>query len=260
MNHTNKISPSAQLMSGVYVEHGASIEANVILGPNVVVLCQDENNSGTQIMAGAVIGANSTILSGVTVGHNARVEPGTVVTRSVPPYAIVEGNPAHISGYVETYEANSGMQQVNNEVVVSPSVQKTNVKGVTLHQFRMVPDIRGNLSVGEFEREIPFTPKRYFLVFDVPSAETRGEHAHVKCEQFLVAVKGSVSIVTDDGVSRKEFLLNKPSMGLYLPAMIWGIQYKYSSDAVLMVFASDYYDNSDYIREYSEFKKHTNQA
>jgi hypothetical protein len=128
-------------------------------------------------MVGAVIGANATILSGVTIGTNARVEPGTVVTCSVPPYAIVEGNPAYISDYVEAHEAVGILDQKTHGVGINPKKQETRVNGVTLHQFRMVPDMRGNLSVGEFEKEIPFSPKRYFLVFGVPSAETRGEHA-----------------------------------------------------------------------------------
>lgn len=117
----------------------------------------------------------------------------------------------------------------------------------------MVPDLRGSLTVGEFAREIPFVPKRYFLVFDVPTAETRGEHAHHRCEQFLVAVRGSVSIVADDGDMREEFILDRPQLGLYLPPMTWAIQYRYTADAILLVFASEYYDPADYVRDYGEF-------
>lgn len=113
--------------------------------------------------------------------------------------------------------------------------------------------MRGNLSVGEFPKEIPFTPRRYFLVFDVPSTDVRGEHAHRKCHQFLICVKGSCSIVIDDGKSRGEIMLTNPYTGLYLSPMVWSIQYKYSADAVLLVFASDYYDSTDYIRDYDQF-------
>ncbi|WP_456362697.1 sugar 3,4-ketoisomerase [Xanthomonas sp. 60] len=127
------------------------------------------------------------------------------------------------------------------------------VRGVKSYTLSSIPDMRGSLSVGEFDREIPFTPKRYFIVFGVPTAETRGEHAHWQCHQFLVAVKGSVHVVADDGFNRQEFILDKPNSGLYLPPMTWGIQYKYSEDAVLLVFASDYYDSSDYIRDYGQF-------
>jgi hypothetical protein len=107
--------------------------------------------------------------------------------------------------------------------------------------------------VGEFGRNIPFEIKRYFLVFDVPSSEVRGEHAHRACHQFLVCVHGSCAVVVDDGFRRREFMLNRPNLGIYIPPMTWGVQYKYSSDAVLLVFASDYYFAEDYIRDYNEF-------
>jgi hypothetical protein len=73
------------------------------------------------------------------------------------------------------------------------------------------------------------------------------------CHQFLIAVKGGLRVVADDGEHREEVVLDRSNLGLYLPPMTWGIQYRYSSDAILLVFASDYYDSADYIRNYSEF-------
>ena len=93
------------------------------------------------------------------------------------------------------------------------------------------------------------------MVFDVPSVETRGEHAHRECHQFLICVRGSCAVVADDGINRQEFLLDRQDLGIHLPPMVWGIQYKYSADAVLLVFASHYYDSTDYIRNYSEFRQ-----
>jgi UDP-2-acetamido-3-amino-2,3-dideoxy-glucuronate N-acetyltransferase len=113
--------------------------------------------------------------------------------------------------------------------------------------------MRGSLTVGEFDRSIPFVAKRYFMVFDVPSLEVRGEHAHRECHQFLICVRGSCSVVADDGFNRQEFLLNRPDLGIHLSPMVWGIQYKYSIDAVLLVFASHYYDCLDYVRNYDDF-------
>ncbi|WBU51738.1 FdtA/QdtA family cupin domain-containing protein [Kosakonia pseudosacchari] len=113
--------------------------------------------------------------------------------------------------------------------------------------------MRGCLSVGEFSRSIPFEAKRYFIVYDVPTKETRGEHAHHECHQFLIAIKGIIHVVADDGINRQEFVLNAPNIGIYLPPKTWGIQYRYSSDAILLAFASDYYDAKDYIRDYDEF-------
>ncbi|MGY2258326.1 WxcM-like domain-containing protein [Pseudomonas sp. SDO55104_S430] len=244
---------------GVQVWDGINIENDVFIGPNATFTNDRMPRSKqypdeflrTVVKARASIGANATILPGLTIGENAMVGAGAVVTRSVPPFAIVVGNPAKIIGYADALDNSSESMKVSASS--KPAVTGTNVAGVTLHTFKAVPDLRGSLSVGEFEREIPFTPKRYFLVYDVPTADTRGEHAHHQCHQFLIAARGSIRVVVDDGKTREEITLDKPNMGLYLPPMTWGIQYKYSQDAMLLVFASDYYDSADYIRDYSEF-------
>jgi dTDP-4-dehydrorhamnose 3,5-epimerase-like enzyme len=114
-------------------------------------------------------------------------------------------------------------------------------------------DLRGSLSFGEIYRHVPFEVKRYFLVFDVASEHVRGEHAHHTLQQFLVCVAGRCHVVTDDGTSRHEVVLDSPAKGLYLPAMVWATQYKFTSDAVLLVLASEYYDAGDYIRVYDDF-------
>jgi len=132
-------------------------------------------------------------------------------------------------------------------------IMASSVSGVTVHRLNLVEDARGNLAAGEFERQIPFVPKRYFLIFGVPAKEVRGEHAHRSCDQFLTCPRGSVAIIVDDGTSSEEIVLDHPSLGLYVPSMIWGTQYKYSADALLLVFASEYYDPDDYIRDYNEF-------
>lgn len=245
---------------GVQLWNGVSLENNVFVGPNATFTNDIKPRSKvypeaflrTVVEQGASIGANATILPGVRIGRNAMIGAGAVVTRSVPPNAIVVGNPAKIIGYAD---AGSGSGSVEEDAIASakPGVRTCSVRGVQLHTFNAIPDMRGSLSVGEFEREIPFSPKRYFLVYDVPTAETRGEHAHFNCHQFLIAVKGSVHVVADDGSRREEFVLDQPNVGLYLPPMTWGIQYKYSEDAVLLVFASDFYDADDYIRRYDAF-------
>ena len=87
----------------------------------------------------------------------------------------------------------------------------------------------------------------------MPSREVRGEHAHKTCHQLLICVKGSLQVLLDDGVSRAEVLLQDPATALYMPPMIWGSQFGYSGDAILVVLASHPYDSSDYIRDYEEF-------
>lgn len=243
---------------GVQLWDGLRIADDVFIGPNVTFSNDKVPRSRerpaeflqTHIEAGASIGAGATILPGIQIGRNAMVGAGAVVTRSVPPNAIVVGNPARITGYVDSagdrIQASQDGERTFESVPVSgPAV---------IHQLPRISDMRGNLSVGEFERSVPFDAKRYFLVFDVPSVETRGEHAHKACHQFLVCVRGSVNVVADDGRDRQEYVLDRPEKGLHLPPMVWGIQYKYSPDAVLLVFASHYYDADDYIRDYEQFR------
>lgn len=242
--------------AGVQLWDGIRLEDDVFVGPNASFTNDRFPRSKshpasflqTTVERGASIGAAAVILPGLHIGRNAMVAAGAVVTRSVPANAIVAGNPAKIVGYVDApreVEVVAGRQEVG----AVPS----GVAGVTLHRLPRISDIRGSLSVGEFDRSIPFTAKRYFMVFDVPSVETRGEHAHRECHQFLVCIRGSCAVVADDGRVRKEFLLDQPDIGIHLPPMVWGIQYKYSADAVLLVFASHYYDGADYIRDYAEF-------
>jgi len=125
---------------------------------------------------------------------------------------------------------------------------------VSVHRLPRAKDLRGSLCYGEVMRQVPFEVKRYFVVFDVPSESVRGEHAHRKLHQFLVCISGQCHLVTDDGAERHEFVLDSLSKGVHIPPMVWGIQYKISREAILLVLASDYYDPADYIRDYSEFR------
>jgi acetyltransferase-like isoleucine patch superfamily enzyme/dTDP-4-dehydrorhamnose 3,5-epimerase-like enzyme len=234
---------------------GVRLEAGAELGPGVT-LEAPEPNQRADIVIGpqARVGAGALICAGVRLGQGAVVAAGAVVAQNVPPYAVVSGVPARIIDYVQTASRAPAMAwHQRAEFPAQPSVVPLGVGDVTLHRFKYLHDPRGDLSVGEFDKEIPFLPKRYFLVMNVPSDKTRGEHAHRKCHQFLVCVKGSCALVVDDLEQRCEVQLDSPELGVYLPPMTWGIQYKYSSDAVLLVFTSDYYDANDYIRDYDEF-------
>lgn len=246
---------------GVQLWDGVTLEDDVFIGPNATFTNDlfprskkfPEKFARTIIRRGASIGANATILPGITIEQGAMIGAGAVVTRSVPPNAIVVGNPAKIVGYVDAKPVSVPEAGPARAGGLGLNISGTNVRGVTLHKMKEAADIRGSLSVGEFEQDIPFSPARYFLVYGVPTAETRGEHAHYECHQFLLAIKGSVHVVAFDGSKREEFVLDSATTGLYLPPMTWGIQYKYSSDAVLLVFASHHYDNADYIRSYDDY-------
>jgi hypothetical protein len=237
---------------GVQLWDGATIEDDVFIGPNATFTNDKfprskqhpEKFSRTVIEKGASIGANATILP-VTVGRGAMIGAGSVVTDDVPPYAIVRGNPGRIVGYVGVplqSESIEGKEESN--------------KSLTLARMYAIPsfsDMRGSLSVIEWEKQMPFLVKRVFYAYDTPTSEVRGEHAHKECHQFLIAISGSVNVITDDGTIRHEFVLDSPSKGLYLPPGIWGVQYKHQANTILLVLASHEYDKNDYIRDYSDF-------
>lgn len=245
------------LKCGVQLWDGITLEDDVFVGPNATFTNDRFPRSKqypeafvrTVVRHGASIGANATVLPGLTIGQYAMVGAGTVVTKDVPPFAIVVGNPARIVGYVQANK-NADSIQVTDGIRTDGKLE---VAGVHLYELPMITDLRGNLTFAEHTGLLPFLPKRYFLVFDVPSQDVRGEHAHHECHQFLVCVKGSCSVVVDDGRSRAEVILNRPNLGLHISPMVWATEYKYSQDAVLMVLASDVYKAEDYIRDYDQF-------
>ena len=256
-----EIDDRVTIKNGVQIWDGLRIGKDVFVGPNVTFTNDKFPRSKqypekfllTRVGDRASIGGGAVILPGLTIGEGAMIGAGAVVTRSVPPFAIVVGSPARIIGYVEGGASQRSLSAEQRSFGPDIGATRLGIGNVSLHRLKCVEDMRGSLSVGEFLNDVPFTPKRYFLVYDVPSIETRGEHAHRQCHQFLVCVRGSCAVVIDDGKRRSEVLLDGPGKGIYLPPMIWGTQYKYSSDAVLIVFASEYYDAADYIRDYSEF-------
>ncbi|MBY0499338.1 MAG: FdtA/QdtA family cupin domain-containing protein [Nitrosomonas sp.] len=116
-----------------------------------------------------------------------------------------------------------------------------------------ISDPRGNLSFIEGGQHIPFEINRVYYLYDVPGGSDRGSHAHKKLHQFIVAMSGSFDVVLDDGLKKRRFHLNRSYYGLYVCPMMWRDLDNFSSGAVCMVLASAHYDESDYIRDYSQF-------
>jgi len=231
----------------------AKIDSSANVGQRVVLAGDD-----IVIRANARLDAACVIAEGVTIGQGAWVRAGAVVLRSVPANAIVEGNPAEVVGYVDRTPIDRQVDSLLFDAsrlgdVGRPARIPFEVGGGVLYLMRRFVDARGSLTVGEVPSELPFSPARYFVVFGVPSIELRGEHAHKRCQQFLICLHGSCRVLLDDGKRRCEVLLDRPDMGVYMPEMIWGTQYRYSPDAVLLVFASRPYEAEDYLRTYDDF-------
>jgi len=129
---------------------------------------------------------------------------------------------------------------------------------VSIDQCRIIElpkiaDPRGNLSVIEGGRHIPFEIKRVFYLYDVPGGESRAGHALKNTEQFIVAASGSFDVILDDGKERRTFVLNRSWKGIYVPPMVWRELINFSSAGVCLVLASAYYDENEYYRDYQEF-------
>lgn len=115
-------------------------------------------------------------------------------------------------------------------------------------------DPRGNLTVAEQMKNVPFEVKRVYWTYDVPAGERRGGHAHKECVEFIIAVSGSFTVTLDDGKGNcKDFHLNHPWEGLLVPTGIWRTLEDFSSGAVCLVLASELFDEADYFYEYDEF-------
>lgn len=125
-----------------------------------------------------------------------------------------------------------------------------------LIKLPLIKDLRGNLSIVEQFRHIPFEMKRIFYIYDVPTGESRGSHAHKKLHQFLICLSGSFDVLLDDGVNKSSVHLNRPWIGLHIPPGIWASEANFDPGSVCLVLASDYYDELDYIREYDHFQSY----
>ncbi|MFC4770321.1 sugar 3,4-ketoisomerase [Effusibacillus consociatus] len=126
---------------------------------------------------------------------------------------------------------------------------------IKIYNFKVMGDQRGSLVSLEGNKNLPFEIKRVYYIFHTLGDVRRGCHAHKDLKQVLVCTSGSCKVLLDDGSTKKAVILDSPTKGLFLDKMIWREMYDFSPDCVLMVLASDYYDESDYIRNYSEFLK-----
>lgn len=247
---------------GVQLWDGVTLGDDVFVGPNATFTNDlrprsrqwQDQVARTVVEEGASIGANATILPGLTIGRGAMVGAGAVVTRNVPPNAVVVGNPARIIGYEGAVTVDRLGSVPPADITADPDV---GVGGARLIALPAFSDLRGDLAVLEFAGEVaglPFVPRRQFVVSGVTSGHVRGEHAHRQCSQFLSCVSGTMDVLVDDGERRASVRLDRPSVGLLVPPGVWAAQFNFSVDAVLVVLASHPYEAEDYIRDYEQFR------
>lgn len=124
-----------------------------------------------------------------------------------------------------------------------------------LIELPKIHDHRGNLTFIENSRHIPFDIKRVYFLYDVPGGAARAAHGHKSLHQLMIAMSGSFDVTLDDGLEKKRYHLNRSYYGIYIPPMMWRDLDNFSSGAVCMVLASDYFDESDYYRNYEDFVK-----
>lgn len=230
---------------GVQLWDGVTIEDDVFVGPNATFTNDafprsrqyPEQFPRTLVKRGASIGANATILPGLVIGAGAMVGAGAVVTKDVPDGAIVVGNPARAIGNV-------------GERKGKPQRARPVARTIELP---LIPDDRGLLTFGQAEAHIPFIPRRYYSILQVPRGKIRGEHAHRAQHGFIVCLTGGVTVTVDNGHAEHEWRLESPAKGLYVPPLIWNILSDFTDDAVVLCLSSGDYDEADYIRDRGEF-------
>jgi UDP-2-acetamido-3-amino-2,3-dideoxy-glucuronate N-acetyltransferase len=249
-----KVGDRVTVKCGVQLWDGVTIEDDVFVGPNATFTNDPFPRSRkrppavtpTLVRRGASIGANATIMCGVTIGANAMVGSGAVVTRDVPANAIVVGNPAFISGYVQAGTPSAAAS-------TAATTAELAIPGARAYPLPAFEDLRGAMVVGELGKQLPFEPQRFMILHDVPTRQVRGEHALRSQHQFVVCLAGECSLVVDNGTARQEIVLQALGVGVHITPMVWSVQYKFSADARVLVLASGPYDAADYIRDYDEF-------
>ena len=245
---------------GVQLWDGVRIEDDVFIGPNVTFTNDPFPRSrrwqaapaATRIARGASIGANATILPGLTIGANAMVGAASVVTANVPANAIVRGNPARIVGYVDAVDPSRETAD-DGRTVPHLTAADPVVAGVRRIVLSHAADARGEMAIAEAGADLPFVPRRVLTLFNVAGSAARGERAYRRGEHVFVCVKGSCTLLVDDGERRQEFTLDRPTEGILVPPFVWTTHYRYAEGAVLLVLASEPWREEDRIDGYDAF-------
>ena len=129
------------------------------------------------------------------------------------------------------------------------------IEDVKLIELPRFNDPRGNLSFAEQNNHIPCEIKRTYWIYDVPGGESRGGHAYISTEEFIIAISGGFDVTVDDGNNKKTYTLNRSYYGLYIPKGLWRTMDNFSTNSLALEFASTKYDRKDYVEDYYEYIK-----
>ena len=242
---------------GVQLWDGVVLEDDVFVGPNATFTNDHFPRSRvypseypkTTVHQGASIGANATILPGITVGKRAMVGAGAVVTRSVPAGAVVLGNPARILRYIS---AALGDREPVSEMQL-PERPFELIPGAVVSEICRFEDLAGETVGAHFAKEVPFVPAKYSVYLPTEGSRPRNALALRRGSQFMVCVRGRCKALLDDGVQRGSLALDRPSLGLLVPPLVWCVQHQFSPDAALLVFSSLPDDPDVRIGDYNDF-------
>ena len=237
---------------GVQLWDGIRLEDDVFVGPNATFTNDRMPRSKvypveflkTIVRRGASIGANATILPGLTIGERSLVAAGSVVTRDVPARVLVRGSPARPVSFLDA------------------DLVETAACGAAVAPYELLPGVRlcrlqtsrpGTLVATEILRDIPFAPRRFTAVEEPPDGGLIGDHARIRCSQFVVLVSGAATALVDNACERFAVRLSAPGDAILLPPGTWGGQLDFAPGSVLGIFASEDDDEADYVRDYGAF-------
>lgn len=139
-------------------------------------------------------------------------------------------------------------------------MKRAKIYDCSIIELPTIKNTAGNISISEGTKNLPFSTQRTFYLYDIPSGEDRGAHAHMECHQFLVAASGSFDVIVDDGINKRTFSLNRPNYGLHIPPGIWAHELNFSAGSICLVLASHTYDEADYIRNYNDYQTYIQQT
>lgn len=131
--------------------------------------------------------------------------------------------------------------------------KRNRISDCRIHELPKITDPRGNLTFIEENRHVPFDIRRVFYVYDLPTGQSRGAHAHKQLHEFIICLAGSLDVEIEDGYSRGTVHLNRPWKGLHVPPMIWAAEVNFDPGTVYLILASDLYDPADYMHDYDAY-------